>query len=441
MTEDRFDLIFEECLRQIRGGVPLDQVLKAYPRYEARLRPLLETAVLASSLNSAPTIPASARAKSKNAFLEALASAPRAVPWYSPAVLLRSAWSTAVFLFILTAGLVWTGLVSAESLPGDSLYPLKITAERTRLLIASNPSQRLQLENEYDQERADEVEALFGQNRHTEVTFAGFLSRSTSGTWLVNQVPIVFPGSISQKIIFQDGDNVDVHGAQLSDGTVMVEWIQFKTTQFNGRINSISTAEWVVSGIHVQVNAETRLIGDPKVGSLVGIDAAQRANQVLVARSITVKTVWQDLLDRVPRNQNEDEMVTSEPEIRGASGTETVPSVSGGEKPNPGPGDGEIHSVENTARPSNTPEVETHPTKNPTSTQESEHVGPTRTSKPDDGHAVTRTPKSTPMPTWGEEQHPTSTPRQEEEHSSRSPTPQNTPTPANSPTPKPDSDH
>lgn len=334
MAEDRFDLIFEECLRQIRRGVPLDQVLKPYPEHEARLRPLLETAALAIAINLQKTVPDKTQAESKNNFLEALANPPQAAPWYSPAVLLRSAWSFAVFLIILTAGLVWTGIASAQALPGDSLYPLKITAERTRLLMTNDPVQRLKLQNEFDQERADEVEALFEHNRHTEVAFAGFLTRSPNGGWLVNQVPVILPAVTSRKVTIHEGDYVNVEGVALADGTVMVEWIQFKMSQFNGRIESISAAEWVVSGIHVQVNTNTRLNGDPKVGNIVGIVAAQRANQVLVARSITVITVWQDLLDRVAINRSADEAFTPEPEIQRPAGTESVP-VEGGKNPQP----------------------------------------------------------------------------------------------------------
>jgi hypothetical protein len=52
MTEDRLDLIFEECLRQIQNGASLEQVLKAYPAYESKLRPPLEMAVLARSIRT-----------------------------------------------------------------------------------------------------------------------------------------------------------------------------------------------------------------------------------------------------------------------------------------------------------------------------------------------------------------------------------------------------
>ncbi|HVN52954.1 MAG TPA: DUF5666 domain-containing protein [Anaerolineaceae bacterium] len=438
MTEDRFDLIFEECLRQIRRGIPLDQVLKAYPEYETRLRPLLETAALAIAINLQKTVPVKAQAKSKSNFLEALFNPSHRAPWYSPAVLQRSARSMAVVLIILTAGLVCTGIASAQALPGDSLYPLKITAERTRLLITNDPVQRLQLQNEFDQERTDEVEALFSRNRHTAVAFAGFLTRSSSGGWLVNHVPIILLEVTSRKVTFQEGDYVDVQGMALPDGTVMVEWIRFRMSQFNGRIESISGTEWLVSGIHIQVNADTQLNGDPKVGNLVGIIAAQRANQVLVAHSITVKTVWQDLWDRVPINRNATEASTSEPEIQRSASTESMPAE--GDE-NPQPGSTEEHQVENTTSPSDTPEVETEPTRKPAGTEESEPARNTRTPQPDDEHERIPKPNPTTTPEPGQGQQSTSTPDREEEHSSKSPTPQYSPTPFPSPSQKPDSEH
>ena len=111
----------------------------------------------------------------------------------------------------------------------------------------------------------------------------------------------------------------------MRDGTVMVEWIQQKTTQFNGKVEVMLPDEWTVSGIHLQITKNTRINGDPKIGAFVGIEAVQRVDHELVARSITIKTVWQDLLDLVPGRRFVDEMSTSEPEIQSSPGSEVSP--------------------------------------------------------------------------------------------------------------------
>lgn len=127
------------------------------------------TALLAAAAQGAPTPPAPS------------------LPWWRafwrrPLAL---AFATLAFLLLLSLG---GGAVTADSLPGDMLYPLKRFSERVGLVINDGPAQRAELE----QRRQQETHEVLRLRRTTAVEFTATIAETEPTYWLVRGHEITF---------------------------------------------------------------------------------------------------------------------------------------------------------------------------------------------------------------------------------------------------------
>jgi hypothetical protein len=74
-----------------------------------------------------------------------------------------------VFLF---GGSAMTALAAQSALPGDTLYPLKITLEQTRLSLARSAVDRAEIQMEFAQRRLVEIEGLIAEGRYRNIVSA-----------------------------------------------------------------------------------------------------------------------------------------------------------------------------------------------------------------------------------------------------------------------------
>ncbi len=288
MSSDPKYAALNDCLEQIQRGASLEQALAHYPQWAAELRPLLVAAQAAGSLRPLQ-VPMDAKMRSRARFLAAAQERRPANPVMAFFAFLRFKAVAVTLSLVLVAAIVGTGIASAQSLPGDGLYAIKLASERTRLLFTTDPAQRLEMEEDFDQERAKEVEALFGRQQKVEVTFAGFLASDSSGQWSVGGVALSLPPEIDPAREYQPGAYVEVHGVSLSDGKVQVEWMQLREVQFNGVLQSIQPGQWVVSGITVTLTPDTVISGgSPSIGGQVSVDAIRMGATLLHARTLTL---------------------------------------------------------------------------------------------------------------------------------------------------------
>jgi hypothetical protein len=127
------------CLDGLEQGDAIETLLASYAQDAAGLRPFLETAVQLPQLASLPTV--AAQRQSQAAFLAEAAAlrSPQSAPmlfWFPLRRLLMPLASLAVILLLLGFTLV---AMSAAALPGDGLYPVKLSLEEFRLQRASDP--------------------------------------------------------------------------------------------------------------------------------------------------------------------------------------------------------------------------------------------------------------------------------------------------------------
>ena len=173
-SDDILAGLLAECSDAILAGATVKVCLDRHPQHATALEPLLTTLVDVHELRAVPVRSSATAARTREQFMAAalrLSEERRTPPvtwwqrltaWWAGIVALfvpRVGSRTpgmpvgllAAMLIVILAGVLLTGgvTVSAKSLPGDLLYPIKITSERVRLFIARDPMVRSVLEQEF----------------------------------------------------------------------------------------------------------------------------------------------------------------------------------------------------------------------------------------------------------------------------------------------------
>jgi hypothetical protein len=175
-----FDEALQSCLDLIRGGrETIDTVVARYPEYNDELRAQLEIASWLSATGPALDprpgfVSASRRRLVSRIQLENQPVAPQPLTWGERLDQFLSVKKVApvAFVFILMLALFVSGTVvsaSQKSLPGDSLYSVKITLEQIALATSLDEQNDAELQIQFVENRGDEVQALIVEERYEEV--------------------------------------------------------------------------------------------------------------------------------------------------------------------------------------------------------------------------------------------------------------------------------
>jgi len=284
MAQPELNSLLEECLIQLQAGNSVKEILAQYPNYAQELRPLLETAAGMRYNQSNIIPPTEAMIRSRRLFVTQLTMQARRQSIFH-SIHLRLAVSMTIVI-LLVVGLLSTGLGSAAALPGDTLYPVKIALEQVQLNLAAGPAQRLQLLENFDQVRAQEVNQLKTTDRMITVTFSGVPSQSKDG-WMVSGVKLKVSDSEATRLANWQASVVQVTGE--TDGqTVNVTNIQPRVLTFSGRIQEITADSWTIDGVDVKLDSSTKITGTGAAGQQVDISAQQQENGQLIALNIDV---------------------------------------------------------------------------------------------------------------------------------------------------------
>jgi hypothetical protein len=279
------ETVFEDCLRRMQKGEALEVILADYPAQAGQLRPLLLAAAELGTLRT-PAVPAVIRNARRAQFLSAAAGKRqhpiRRLGWQP----IRALVTSLVLLVIIGASLLGTGWVSAQALPGDTLYPVKRVVENTRLAFSSTSLDRLKLEESFDQQRTMEAARLVESQRSQEVSFHGQLEQAADGSWQVGGLT-VYPKDTEPSWDGLSGTQVEVTGRTRPDG-VQVEELRLRLFHLGGEIEQVGSTEWLVSGVPLDVSPATRILGEALTGSPVTITAVQLQAGRFLALSIQV---------------------------------------------------------------------------------------------------------------------------------------------------------
>jgi hypothetical protein len=221
----------QTCLNLLQSGADIERCLALFPNLAEELQPLLR---IANQIHSAAVtdVPQAAFIKTRSRLLNTAAEMrgePKAKKVHLPFLGARTqprqipilASALAVLLvLILLAG---TGLVraSSTSLPGDDLYPIKIGWEGLRINLTFDPQRRDSLEQEFENERYEELEELITENRLVEVDFKGQIISDVMGGWNVSGLTVVMTPDTHVEGFLAAGVNVRVRGVTQANGYIL----------------------------------------------------------------------------------------------------------------------------------------------------------------------------------------------------------------------------
>jgi hypothetical protein len=413
----------EECLKWLAAGDSLTEVLGRYPQWADELRPYLEAALAARLLAVSLRVPDAAKARGRERFLtEAQRQWQPRSRGLGPIGLQRSLARLAFALTLAVVALAGIVLASGLALPGDVLYPVKLAIERTRLSLASSPAQRLQLEQDFDNERIGEAEKLIERRRSVRVMLAGALSQTPAGEWHMAGLRLILPPDLLLGDV-KPGFYVELVGLLQPDRTVLVEKIQLREVKFSGQLQAASTSQWMVGGIAVGVTPQTVVRGEPAIGSEILVRAVRLADGGLQARSLEVIGIAPPTFSpsptrfsapsstplppptntRTPSGGLPPSQTPAPSEEQEPSETPAPPPLPPSQTPQPTHtlSPSETPPLETTLPPSQTPQVGDTPSASETPAEEGddeEERTPTKTPKPSPTHEPSNTPKPSPTP-------------------------------------------
>ncbi len=182
------DSIVEICLEQVlQQGKSVEEVLAQFPQYSEEIRPLLESALWLEQQSHLYDLSHDRLILQKQRLLYQIRSDKRAPisrkwnPFSMPRW--KKGYGTALIVLILLVllfGTIGSGvaLAAQSSLPGDLLYPVKITLENVPLTVVADPLQRQQILLKNSQRRLQESETLLLLGRDSDVPKAIELYRN-----------------------------------------------------------------------------------------------------------------------------------------------------------------------------------------------------------------------------------------------------------------------
>jgi len=219
--------VLEICLQELENGVDLEAVLTHYPELSSELRPILNASIMARTRSAAMPSPDAVRRGRAKLLQHAaqmreakIAPRKRMIPIFQ-----RLAISFTLTALFLSTG---TGLVNASSsaLPGENLYPVKLTWENVRLFFTFNEEYRETLEHTFENERLHEINELLVEGRHETIQFAGVYMETNGLTYVSGIRVLLLNTSILPTVPLSNGAAVVVTGRTNAEGFVDVESIE-----------------------------------------------------------------------------------------------------------------------------------------------------------------------------------------------------------------------
>ena len=156
---EEFEHILDECIDRLLRGESLEQCLRRYPEQAAELEPLLRVALAAreaSSVEPRPEFRERARYQIRSVLH---AGEKKRQPRRLPVLGWLPRWATAVvaaFLVFLVAG-GGTVAASSNSLPGETLYSVKLAVENVQEALTFSEIGKARLYVKLASRRADEI--------------------------------------------------------------------------------------------------------------------------------------------------------------------------------------------------------------------------------------------------------------------------------------------
>ncbi len=162
--------IFEECLERIlTGGETVEQCLAGYPEFAAELAPLLQTALEAKeTLEIAPS--PEFREKARYQILTELRDIEERKQHRFSLFGWQPRWATAaIAVLVLLVASSGTVAAAGNSLPDQTLYPVKLATERVRLALTPSALGKAEYYAELVDKRVNEIISMSDKGKLKQV--------------------------------------------------------------------------------------------------------------------------------------------------------------------------------------------------------------------------------------------------------------------------------
>ncbi len=232
MSQHNFDDTLNSCLDLIQQGASIDDCLEQFPHASAELRPILELTAQMNMIEFAPpSIPAYQKGRNR---LKATVQAKQEKQaettdrrwvgdflrdeiklWleiFSEQNMARRPRISGAALasILLVFSLFFSVTASADSLPGDRLYPVKTLGQQARIQLASS-ARKSAVIAEVSAKRADELEMVIEDTtREAIITLNGPVTRISDNTIVVEDLEIQLNAETVEAVRFTDGEPIEI---------------------------------------------------------------------------------------------------------------------------------------------------------------------------------------------------------------------------------------
>ncbi len=256
MSYNREDTLIElmaTCIEEMLAGASVAACLERHPEYADALAALLNTVSGVHELRHVPLRSATVAAQRRAEFLKAARAAQPAVA-KDPLAQLAAWWAglvswvantprafglprtmpaglAAMLVIALLSGLLLTGMVtaSASALPGDVLYPIKLSAEHVQVALTFNPTTRAELLAEQVERRISEAKAVVKTGRRViHVPLQGVIELIAGDTWQVSGLTVQI--ATDSQIVGQPvlGAQVAGRASAPGDGSLVLRYAELE---------------------------------------------------------------------------------------------------------------------------------------------------------------------------------------------------------------------
>ena len=300
-TEKQLIEALAVCLDGMSRGASLESCLEIYPALAGELSPLLSVSQAAQSLHP-ERVPLDAMNRSRT---RALVCAGELRTRRKPLLSVFGGWrgrsvprfviSSVVTIIVFFVGFLSMNVLASGSLPGDTLYPLKLSYENVWLALSASQI-HANLQTAYTERRIDEVRQLLALGREEAVTFQGtltskeLLSGIAPERWLVSDVYVFLTAETEVSTAIEIGMLIEVEGRTRADGYVEANVLHPLAFSFVGQVEEITSTIWRIDGQEVYIHPSTEIDPTIDLGDTVMVLVEFDAQGTTFARAIILIT-------------------------------------------------------------------------------------------------------------------------------------------------------
>ncbi len=238
---DRFETILDESISALQAGVPIEEILAEVPDYALELRPMLYAAMLLADPNP-ELVPEERKAALHAEYMTQAVELPSPSPTFSEKAqavfriskrrLSREAvindLTTIAITVVLTLimAILILNYVAADTIPGDFLYGVKRISENVQRTFTLGEESRTALEDQFNQQRLDEIKQLIQQNRAAVVEFRGILETKAENLWIIEGLTILLSDDTLIEGNPQEGETVEVIGLLRTNNALVADTVK-----------------------------------------------------------------------------------------------------------------------------------------------------------------------------------------------------------------------